>query len=89
MLTHQAPGKARCGNMSGRGQNWREACQSARVELDPATQLRSCQKARRLIQRRMVELASGDGNVEQRSELEEALRDLWVIEQRIQKPDIQ
>jgi hypothetical protein len=41
------------------------------------------------MQRRLVELASTDGNGEEQSELEEALRALFVIEQGIQKPDLQ
>jgi hypothetical protein len=56
--------------------------------LDPSRQHDLCQQARRLIQRRLVELASSNGDGEERSELEEALRDLFAIEQGIQKPDL-
>lgn len=71
------------------GNDWRRAYQSARLELDPTKQAELCNKARKLMQRRMVELASGSGDPEGRNALEEALRELWVIEQGIQKPDIQ
>jgi hypothetical protein len=62
---------------------------AAKVELDPTSQLDLCQKARQLMQQKLVQLASGDGDAEGRNELEEALRDLWTIEQGIQKPDVQ
>jgi hypothetical protein len=42
------------------------------------------------MQHRLVELAATDGNSgAEQDELEEALRDLFVIEQGIQKPDLQ
>ncbi|HVO82510.1 MAG TPA: hypothetical protein VMT28_17405 [Terriglobales bacterium] len=75
--------------MSSRSTDWRKVYGLARVELDPARQHDLCQQARRLMQRRLVELASTDGNGEEQSELEEALRALFVIEQGIQKPDLQ
>lgn len=75
--------------MSGGSKHWREVYTSARLELDPASQADLCKEACRLMQRRMVELASDGGDVRERDALEEALRDLWVIEQGIQKPDVQ
>jgi hypothetical protein len=75
--------------MSGRSKDWRRVCELARLELDPARQLNLCDKARRLMQTRMLDLASGSGDVEEQDALEEALRDLWVIEQGIRNPDLQ
>jgi hypothetical protein len=75
--------------MSGRSKDWRKTYQSAKLELDPVKQLDLCKQARKLMQQRLVKLASGSSDAEERNALEEALRELWVIEQQIQKPDIQ
>lgn len=76
--------------MGSRSTDWRKLYASARVELDPARQLALCVQARRAMQQRLVELAATDGKSgAEQNELEEALRDLFVIEQGIQKPDVQ
>jgi len=75
--------------MNSRSTDWRKVYASARVELDPARQLDLCKQARRLVQERLIELASLNGIDGERIELEESLRDLFVIELGIQKPDVQ
>lgn len=87
-IAHSSRHGSRC-NVSSRSTDWRKVYASARVELDPARQAELCKQARRLVQHRLVELASLDGIVGERNELEEALRDLFVIELGIQKPDLQ
>jgi hypothetical protein len=70
--------------------DWKEVYEAVQLALDPAKQMQLCQQARRLMQRRMVELAAqepidhGEGEA-----LEQALRTLWVLEQSIHKPKIQ
>jgi hypothetical protein len=75
--------------MSGRSKDWRTTYAAAKLELDPTKQCELCKQARQLMQERLVELAAGGGQAEERNELEAALRELWVIEQQIQKPDVQ
>jgi hypothetical protein len=69
--------------------DWKEVYEAVQLVLDPAKQLQLCQEARRLIQRRMVELAQGPGEKGEQEALEEALRNLWIREQAIRKPKIQ
>jgi hypothetical protein len=96
-LPHEDPSSSRHGSgrysgryMGSRNTDWRKAYASARVELDPARLVGLCAQARRAMQHRLVELAATDGNSgAEQNELEEALRDLFVIEQGIQKPDLQ
>ena len=63
--------------------DWREAYELARQEKDPARLLEMCALARRLIQNRLLALSTlrhlHDDEV---AELEAALRELWVIEEK-------
>jgi hypothetical protein len=64
-------------------QSWREAYALARQEKDPARIPEMCARARRLIQNRELRLASfGHIHDEEITELQAALRELWVIEQK-------
>jgi hypothetical protein len=76
-------------DVSGGNKHWRKVYTSARQELDPARQVDLCKKARSLMQRRMVDLASDGRDVAEQAALEEALRDLWAIERGTQTPDVQ
>ena len=62
---------------------WREAYELARQEKDPARIPERCARARRLIQDRQIVLATfrhiHDDEI---AELEAALREVWVIEQK-------
>lgn len=58
-------------------------------ELDPAKQLKLCEEARRLIHERTLELVRESQSGTEQKELEEAMRMLWVLEQKIRHPDIQ
>jgi hypothetical protein len=60
-----------------------------RGELDPTRQLELCERARRAIQERLLELKSSAGDLAEQRTLEEALRNLWKLEQSIRKPKIQ
>jgi hypothetical protein len=53
--------------------DWKEAYEAIQLALGPAKQLQFRQEARRLIQRRMVELAQGPGEKDEQEALEEAL----------------
>lgn len=68
--------------------SWRIAYQQVRLEMNPAKQLELCKIARRLMQERLLELpATASPSGEQKS-LEESLRELWLMEEKIRKPDI-
>jgi hypothetical protein len=63
--------------------NWREADALARQEKDPAQIPEICARARRLIQNRQLELATfSHMHDDEITELEAALRELWVMEQK-------
>ena len=63
--------------------NWREVYAHARQEKDPARIPEICARARRLIQNRQLELATFSRiHDDEIAELEAALRDVWVIEQK-------
>jgi hypothetical protein len=69
--------------------DWKKVYEAVRAPLEPEKQLQLCLEARRLIQRRLVERVLEPGDDAEREELEEALRDLWVLEQNIRNPKIQ
>jgi hypothetical protein len=68
---------------------WQKLYDAVRRELDPIKQLELCQRARRAIQERLLELKSSAGDLAEQHTLEEALRNLWKLEQSIRKPNIQ
>lgn len=67
---------------------WREVYQAARREVDPSRKLELCLQCRRLIQDRQTEIADGDEHAAEKKILEEALRNVWTLEQEIRKPRI-
>lgn len=67
---------------------WREVFQAARREVDPARKLELWLQCRRLIQDRQMEIANGDEHAAEKKILEEALRNVWTLEQEIKKPRI-
>ena len=69
--------------MADKSERWREAYEAARQESDPAKQLKLSKRARRLMQRRLVAMASTEGKVSERDEIEEALRTVWELEKRL------
>ena len=63
--------------------NWREVYALARQEKDPARLPEICARARRLIQDRQLELSTFSRiHDEEITELEAALRELWVMDQK-------
>lgn len=63
--------------------NWREVFARARQERDPARTPEVCARARRLIQNRQLELATFSRiHDEEIAELEAALRQLWMMENK-------
>jgi hypothetical protein len=63
--------------------NWREVYALARQEKDPARIPEICARARRLIQNRQLELASSSrSHDDEITELEAALRELWIMEDK-------
>lgn len=69
--------------------SWRAAYEAVRRELNPARQLELCETARRQMQERLLDLATSQGDPIEQNALEEALRDLWTLEQAIRNPRIQ
>jgi hypothetical protein len=63
--------------------NWREVYALARKEKDPARIPEICARARRLIQNRQLELATFSRiHDDEITELEAALRELWIMEDK-------
>jgi hypothetical protein len=63
--------------------SWREVYSLARQEKDPARIPEICARARRLIQNRQLELATFSRiHDDEITELEAALRELWIMEDK-------
>lgn len=63
--------------------NWREVYALARQEKDPVRLPEICARARRLIQDRQLELATFSRiHDDEITELEAALRHLWIMEKK-------
>jgi hypothetical protein len=73
-------------NMADDPKDWMKVYESVRQETDPAKQLEICQTARRAAQDRLLKLGPG-GDAAEREALEDALRNIFVIEQGIKKPE--
>lgn len=68
--------------------SWRIAYQQVRLEMNPDKQLELCKIARRLMQERLLELSAAASHAGEHKALEEGLRELWLMEEKIRKPDI-
>jgi hypothetical protein len=71
--------------MAGRRNDWKSVYRSIEREKSLAGQLKLCRKARRLMQRRTLELAASGGSPDEESAIDEALRELWVLEEKLRK----
>ncbi|HYL14089.1 MAG TPA: hypothetical protein VEV41_13690 [Terriglobales bacterium] len=65
--------------------DWLEVYESVRQETDPGKRLEICRKARRAVQDRLL---GPGGDAAEREALEDALRNIWVLEQGIMKSEI-
>lgn len=61
--------------------HWRKAHDRAKKERVPQTKRKLCQRARRLMQRRLIELAAAGGDADEAAAIESALRDLLLMEE--------
>ena len=67
--------------------SWRSLLDDLKRETDPSRRLVVCEKARRAMQERLIELSTRDEsptNFAEQREIEEALRKVWSIEQTLQ-----
>ncbi len=71
--------------MAGRRNDWKSVYESIQQEESLALRLKLCQKARRLMQQRTLELAALGGGPDEESAIDEALRELWVLEEKLRK----
>ena len=66
---------------------WRRACERAKLASVPGEKRKLYQRARRLMQRRLIELAAAGGDAkDEAAAIESALREIWAAEQLTQKP---
>jgi hypothetical protein len=71
-------------------QSWRRLYSRAEKQMSQRERLAWCENSRRIMQARLIELSSeGDGSRSEvdleRSEIENALRKVWRIEQKARK----
>jgi hypothetical protein len=71
-------------------QSWRKLYSLVDKQMAPLHRLSWCEKTRHLMQQRLIELSSEDDShrcdpVKERSDIENALRNLWRIEQKARK----
>jgi hypothetical protein len=67
--------------------NWKTPYEAALRERDPAKLPEACELARHAIVERELELSTLSEESPERLELEEALRQVWIHEQRCQRPN--
>ncbi len=67
--------------------DWKTPYQSALRERDPAKLQEACELARHAIVERELELSTLSEEAPERLDLEEALRQVWIHEQRCQRPN--
>jgi hypothetical protein len=68
---------------------WRIWYAGMQTEPNPKQQLVLCQKVRRLMQERLVQLSGENSSqlvADEENEIEQALCNLWTIEQDLRKP---
>ena len=68
--------------------SWRSLLDDLKRETDPSRRSVVCEKARRAMQERLIELSTRDEsptNFAEQREIEEALRKVWSIEQTLRK----
>jgi hypothetical protein len=73
-------------------QSWRKLYSLADKQMDSPHRLLWCEKSRRCMQERLIELSSEDephrcDAVRERTDIENALRKLWQIEQKARKTE--
>jgi hypothetical protein len=71
--------------MADRSRDWKIAFGSIAQETSLAAQLKLCRKTRKLLQERTLELAASGGDPAEEAAIDEALRDLWVLEEKLRK----
>jgi hypothetical protein len=74
--------------VEGAPEAWRIWYAGIQTEPNPKKQLAICQKVRRLMQERLVQLSSANScqlGADEENEIEQALRNLWTIEQNLRK----
>ena len=59
--------------------------ESIQREDSLAERLKLCRKARHLMQQRTLELAASGGDAKEERSIDEALRELWALEEKLRK----
>lgn len=72
--------------MPDQPRHWRRVYERAKLASFPQEKRRLCRQARRLMQRRLVEIGAGGGDADERVAIEAALRDIWRMEEAIGGP---
>jgi len=62
---------------------WQETLKAASGESRPAKRRALCETARRLIQERLIAIAGCKNHLREERAMEEALRQVWAIEQKV------
>jgi hypothetical protein len=64
---------------------WREALKAASREASRDRQRSLCEEARQIMQQRLVEIADRKGRHKEERSIEEGLREIWALEQKIDR----
>jgi hypothetical protein len=87
MLSVFARANAVCGtlerSMPDQPRHWRRIYERAKLATSPQEKRKLCQQARRLMQRRLVEIGAGAADAKEQAAIEAALRDLWLMEEEV------
>ena len=72
--------------MPDQPRHWRRVYERAKLASVPQEKRRLCRQARRLMQRRLVEISAGGGDAKEQAAIEAALRDLLFMEEQLERP---
>lgn len=72
--------------MPDQPRHWRRVYERAKLASVPTEKRKLCQRARRLMQRRLVEIGAGGGDPDEQATIEVALREIWAMEEAIGRP---
>lgn len=71
--------------MPDQPRHWRRVYERAKLASVPQEKRRLCRQARRLMQRRLVEISAGGGDAKEQAAIEAALRDLLFMEEQLER----
>jgi hypothetical protein len=71
-------------SVTKKSSRWQEALKTASLETNPKKKRALCEEARQILQQQLI-ITGGKGHSTEERSIEEALRQIWVLEQQIDR----